>query len=166
MKASIVYKNLCVEKGKHKYIHEFIKFLNKNYPLERDVTITFLPKRIGLMSTGSRNQKSEINVLAKGRILRDILRTLSHEWVHEYQRTILNRDKGPNIGGKNEDEANAFAGRLVKMFEKEHPDLEEKMYESKTISNRVDLLNEQIILTQKETIKYPEELLQGFNIFD
>jgi hypothetical protein len=129
MKASIVYKNLCVEKGKHKYIHEFIKFLNKNYPLERDVTITFLPKRIGLMSTGSRNQKSEINVLAKGRILRDILRTLSHEWVHEYQLTILGRELGLDIGGINEDEANSIAAKLLKIFEKLHPEKEYMMYE-------------------------------------
>ena len=46
------------------------------------------------------------------------MRTLAHEWVHEYQLSVQGRKKGPNIGGKNEDEANAFAGRLVKMFEK------------------------------------------------
>jgi len=129
MKANVIYKNLCIDKGKHKYIHEFIKFLDKNYPLERDVTITFLPKRIGLMSTGSRNQKSEIKVLAKGRMLRDILRTLSHEWVHEYQLTILDREQGTDIGGINEDEANSIAAKLLKIFEKLHPEKEYMMYE-------------------------------------
>jgi hypothetical protein len=129
MKANVIYKNLCIDKGKHKYIHEFIKFLDKNYPLERDVTITFLPKRIGLMSTGSRNQKSEIKVLAKGRMLRDILRTLSHEWVHEYQLTILDREQGTDIGGINEDEANSIGAKLLKIFEKLHPEKEYMMYE-------------------------------------
>ena len=107
----------------------------------------------GDMSTGSRRGDNLIKVLAKGRLNRDIMRTLAHEWVHEYQMTILNRKPGPNIGGKNEDEANAFAGRLVKMFEKEHPELEEIMYESKNIEGRINLLSEQILITEKQHLK-------------
>ena len=57
------------------------------------------------------------------------MRTLAHEWVHEYQHGVLNREKGPDIGGKNEDEANAFAGQLIKMFEKKFPKDEDKMYD-------------------------------------
>ena len=59
---------------------------------------------------------------------RDILRTLSHEWIHEYERTILKFDKGPDIGGKNENIANAISGELVKKFEKIYPELEKKIY--------------------------------------
>jgi hypothetical protein len=60
---------------------------------------------------------------------RDILRTLAHEWIHEYQMTILNREMGPNIGGENEDEANAISAQLIKMFEKFYPEKEKFMYE-------------------------------------
>jgi hypothetical protein len=60
---------------------------------------------------------------------RDILRTLAHEWIHEYQMTILGRERGPDIGGTNEDEANAFSARLIKMFEKKFPYDEKYMYE-------------------------------------
>jgi hypothetical protein len=94
-------------------------------PIKNDVTINLLNKRIGDMTTGSRSSDNTIKVLTKGRINRDILRTLAHEWVHEYQRTILSRGKGPNIGGKNEDEANAFAGSILKKFEKRFPNFEE-----------------------------------------
>ena len=94
----------------------------------------------GDMSTGSRRGDNLIKVLAKGRLNRDIMRTLAHEWVHEHQMTILGREPGPNIGGQNEDEANAFAGRLVKIFEKENPELEKIMYESKRIEGRINLL--------------------------
>jgi hypothetical protein len=112
-----------------KIYQEFIKFLQDILPIKNDVTINLLNKRIGDMTTGSRSSDNTIKVLTKGRINRDILRTLAHEWVHEYQRTILNRGKGPDIGGKNEDEANAFAGSILKKFEKKFPNFEEKMYE-------------------------------------
>jgi len=105
------------------------------------------------MSTGSRRGDHLIKVLAKGRLNRDIMRTLAHEWVHEYQMTILGRKHGPNIGGVNEDEANAFAGQIVKKFEKKHPDLEELMYEHKGIEGKVSLLSEQILLNEKQLIK-------------
>jgi hypothetical protein len=81
------------------------------------------------MTTGKRNTEDELFVLSKNRMNRDILRTLAHEWVHEYQRTILKRSKGPDIGGKNEDEANAFSGAIMKKYEKNFPKDEEKMYE-------------------------------------
>jgi hypothetical protein len=60
---------------------------------------------------------------------RDILRTLAHEWIHEHQRTILKRGQGPNIGGRNENEANSGAGILMKKFEKSFPDTEEQIYQ-------------------------------------
>ena len=81
------------------------------------------------MTTGLRNENSEIFVLSKGRMNRDILRTLTHEWIHEYQRTILNRDRGGDIGGKNEDEANAKSGSIIKKYEKSHPKDVDKMYD-------------------------------------
>jgi hypothetical protein len=129
MEIKIVYKENSVEKRKHKYIQDFIKFLFENYPLKKNLEIIFLSKRVGNMTTGSRNQKNEIRILAKGRMMRDTLRTLAHEWVHEYQIDVMGRKIGPDIGGINEDEANSIAGKLLKIFEKKHPEKEYMMYE-------------------------------------
>ena len=129
MKASVNYKNANLSKDKMEFYNKFIKFLQKEYPLKKDITIYFLGEREGKMTTGNRNDKNELKVLCKNRMSRDILRTLGHEWVHEYQLTILDRDHGPDIGGENEDEANAFAGQMMKKFEKKYPHEEDKMYD-------------------------------------
>lgn len=129
MQVKIIYKGHSVGKGKHNYIQDFIKFLNENYPINKNISIQFLPSRVGKMTTGSRNQIGEIKVLAKGRMLRDILRTLAHEWIHEYQMDVLKRDLGPDIGGINEDEANSISAQLLKIFEKKYPEKEYMMYE-------------------------------------
>lgn len=152
MKVNVKYSDNKFSKTHKELVNNFIKFLQKEFPLKEDLKIEFLGKRYGEMSTGSRTSKSLIKVLVDGRLNRDIFRTLAHEWVHEHQRTILKREHGPDIGGQNEDEANAFAGRLIKMFEKEYPNLESKMYESK-IEQRLDLLTESILLKEKESIK-------------
>ena len=129
MKVRVINKGGALDKKNYKLYEKFIKFLQTKIPLKKEVKIILTKERIGKMTTGSRTPKNEMMILTKKRINRDILRTLAHEWVHEYQRTILKRPHGPNIGGINEDEANAFAGQLMKIFEKKYPSLEEKMYE-------------------------------------
>ena len=129
MKVTITHRNSGIPEKDYKLIDLFLRFLQKQYPLKQDLKIIFLSERTGKMTTGSRNENNEIKVLTKGRIYRDILRTLAHEWVHEYQRDILNWKHGPDIGGRNEDMSNSEAGALMKMFEKIYPDLEDKMYE-------------------------------------
>jgi len=152
MKVSIKYENPDI-KNRKDFVKKFISLLQEEYPLKNDLKIMFLNGRKGEMSTGSRRGDHLIKVLAKGRLNRDIMRTLAHEWVHEYQMTILGREHGPNIGGINEDEANAFAGQIVKKFEKKYPELEELMYEHKGIEGKVSLLSEQILLNEKQSIK-------------
>ena len=131
------------------FINKFIKLLQREFPLKNDVKIFFLNQQKGEMSTGSRRSDNTIKVLVGDRMNRDIMRTLAHEWVHEHQMDVLKRKKGPDIGGKNEDEANAFAGRLIKMFEKENPEMEQLMYEHKGINNKLLILETQILLEQK-----------------
>jgi Fe-Mn family superoxide dismutase len=116
MDIKITYSDKILNDQK-KLIDDFIDFLKKEHPLKNDLEIEFLEKRTGKMTTGSRTSEGKLKILVKDRINRDILRTLAHEWVHEYQRTVLKRKKGPNIGGENEDEANALSGSLVKKFE-------------------------------------------------
>ena len=128
MVVTIKHKKSGVDENHFGLYDKFIGFLQEEYPVKNDVVINFVSERIGKMTTGSRHGNNELYILTKGRINRDILRTLAHECVHEYQRTILKYKKGPNIGGKNEDMANAEAGSLMKKFEKKYPKLEKKMY--------------------------------------
>ena len=154
MKVSIKYLKSDIPKKDYKLFEDFIKFLSKKLPLVDDIEIVFTGERYGKMSTGSRTNKHILKILAKNRLNRDIMRTLAHEWVHEYQHGVLDRDKGPDIGGKNEDEANAFAGQIVKMFEKDYPNYEKTIFEGfKSISNKLDIISEQIVLKEKENIQ-------------
>ena len=100
-----------------------IPVLQKDASLYKIKTIGFLP------GSAMHITSSAVKALTKGRIYRDILRTLSHEWVHEYQRDVLKWKHGPDIGGRNEDMANSEAGALMKMFERLYPGFEDKMYE-------------------------------------
>ena len=92
MKITIKHIDSDVPKENYEFYNDFIQYLQKSYQLKNNIIIKFVGKRVGGMTTGQRNTQNELIILSKGRMNRDILRTLAHEWVHEYQRTILNRD--------------------------------------------------------------------------
>ena len=129
MKVTVVHQDKDRASRNKGVCDRFIKFLFSQCPLKHDLKIFFLKNRIGEMSTGSRSENHVIKVLTKNRINRDILRTLAHEWVHEYQMDVMKRERGQDIGGKNENEANALSGSLIKKFEKKFPNFEDTMYE-------------------------------------
>jgi hypothetical protein len=128
MKITIKHKDSDIPKENYDFFNNFIKYLQKNYPLKQNITIVFVGKRVGGMTTGARTENDELCILSKGRMNRDILRTLAHEWYHEYDRTILKNPKGPNIGGKSEDDANSESGAVIKKYEKDNPSDVKKMY--------------------------------------
>jgi Fe-Mn family superoxide dismutase len=153
MKASIKHNNSGIDKKNYNLFEDFINFLQKKFPLKNDIKITFMGDRSGKMTTGSRSVEYGLKILSKGRLNRDIMRTLAHEWVHEYQMSVLGREIGQDIGGQNEDEANAESGKLIKMFEKEYPEYDKTIFEGfKIISKKLDLISEQLLLTEKENI--------------
>jgi hypothetical protein len=108
------------------------------------------------MTTGSRTNKNKLKILVKGRLNRDVLRTLAHEWSHEHQRTILKRKKGKDIGGKNEDEASAQASQEMKKFEKNNKSKEKSIYKpfSKKNIRTIHLKHKR---PQSETFKFPKK---------
>lgn len=128
MKVTIKHNDSDVPKENYDFFNDFIKYLQKKYPLKHDLTIIFVGERKGSMTSGQRNNKGELLILSKDRMNRDILRTLAHEWYHEYDRTVLGSPKGPDIGGHSEDDANAEAGKVLKQYEKSNPKNEKKMY--------------------------------------
>lgn len=128
MEVCFKFKKNSLSENKLDIIKSFILFLNKEYPLKKDITIVFTDKSESGMTTGS-NKKSVLKVLFNGRMLIDVLRTLAHEWIHEHQFQY-NRKKGSeDIGGPDEDEANAESGKLLKLFNKKNPNKEDFLYE-------------------------------------
>lgn len=113
-------------------IKSFLEFLQNKIPVVNDIEIIFLNKRQEGMTTGVRKPHGKINVLSKNRMLIDIMRTIAHEWVHEYQSQILGISKKnkkiKDIGGTEENMANALSGVFIKQFQKNNPDFESQMY--------------------------------------
>jgi len=129
MKISIIHIKSGIDQKYTKLYDTFIRFLQKEFPLKHNLKIYFLGDRMGHMTTGARTPDSDLKILSKGRLNRDILRTIAHEWVHEYDTTILKKPRTGDVGGENENKANSESGRLVKLFEQTHPDFEEWLYE-------------------------------------
>lgn len=120
-------KNLFDEK-QMEVLKSFIDYLHKEIPLE-DVNVEFVNQRQGTMTTGVRQQNGTLKILAGGRMLLDVLRTLSHEWVHEGQHQILGWEiEGDEIGGPYENQANSLAGVYLKKFQVNHPEFMEILY--------------------------------------
>lgn len=108
-----------------------MQFLQSELPLKNDIVINFLEDREKKMTTGVR-RREKIEVLCGGRLLIDVMRTLAHEWTHEFQHQKLKLDdtkKHQDIGGPVENMANALAGIMLKKFNKEHPQHEKSIYE-------------------------------------
>jgi len=112
-------------------IKTFIEFIQGETPLKKDVHIMFVDTRDGHMTTGVRRTHHKIKVLARERLLIDVLRTVAHEWVHEYQHQELGlkeKTKIKDIGGPEENMANVLSGVFMKKFQKEYPEMDEILY--------------------------------------
>jgi hypothetical protein len=133
MKVCIKKNNSEISDEQLEVISAFVKFLQSQIPLSSDIQINFTDNQKETGTTGVRMPGSNISVLSKGRMLVDILRTLSHEWVHEFQYQKLglaDNAKIQNIGGPEENMSNVLSGIFIKKFDKQNPDFKDKLYES------------------------------------
>jgi hypothetical protein len=124
IKADILDDNLDI-------IIDFIKYVNKFLKLTKNIRIDLVDKKTNDMTTGVRESKHHIKVLCKDRMLVDILRTIAHELVHEFQHQKLGvkeADRVKEVGGKIENQANALSGSILKKFVLTHKDLEKLLY--------------------------------------
>ena len=129
MKLCLKFEKGTLEKYQIDIIKNFILLLQEKLTLTGDLTIKFLSERKGKMTTGSfKNKTNEIKVLSKGRMLADILRTLSHEWAHCYDHQKLKIKDRKEVGGEAEDFANEKSGEITKKFIKSHPKLHKKIF--------------------------------------
>jgi hypothetical protein len=126
MKVNLYDKSSGLGSEQISVIQDFLRFCQKNSPLKKDVDIQLLGERFGKMTTGS-EILGRIKVLAGGRMLIDILRTIAHEWVHEFARQRNIKLQGFNTVSQ-ENFANSEAGIMIRMYEKSNPQLTELLY--------------------------------------
>ena len=123
-------KNFPVEGGKE-LVKSFCEFLQSQVPLTNDINVEFLDTRQGSMTTGIRYPGSKIQVLSSGRLPIDVLRTISHEWIHEFQTQKLGVDDTKpikDIGGDEENMCNILTGVFIKQFEQGNPEFDGVLY--------------------------------------
>ena len=112
-------------------VKKFVEFIQTELPLKKDIHITFVPERNVKMTTGVRFPKGKLFVLTGNRMLIDVLRTLAHEWVHEFQHQkmgLKDNTKIQNIGGPEENMCNILSGIFIKKFDKEFPNYSKLLY--------------------------------------
>ena len=126
MKVNLYDKSSGLGSEQINVVQDFLRFCQKNSPLKKDIDIQLLGERFGKMTTGS-EILGRIKVLAGGRMLIDILRTIAHEWVHEFARQRNIKLQGFNTQSQ-ENYANTEAGIMIRMYEKSNPQLTELLY--------------------------------------
>ena len=126
MKVNLYDKSSGLGSEQINVVQDFLRFCQKNSPLKKDIDIQLLGERFGKMTTGS-EILGRIKVLAGGRMLIDILRTIAHEWVHEFARQRNIKLQGFNTQSQ-ENYANTEAGIMIRMYEKSNPQLTALLY--------------------------------------
>ena len=126
MKVNLYDKSSGLGSEQINVVQDFLRFCQKNSPLKKDIDIQLLGERFGKMTTGS-EILGRIKVLAGGRMLIDILRTIAHEWVHEFARQRNIKLQGFNTVSQ-ENYANSEAGIMIRMYEKSNPQLTALLY--------------------------------------
>lgn len=165
MKVSIKKIDKSLDEKNTLAIKKFLNFLQNKLSLTDDVKFVFVGKRNGNMTTGVRLPKHTIHVLSKGRLLIDILRTISHEWVHEFQHQkmgLKDTDKVKDIGGPEENMANILSGIFIKQFQKKYPELDKITYNESILPK--SNCKRGFLKIIKENPDYMNEL--GFKNFD
>lgn len=116
-----------LDDNKKEKLDKFVKFVSKDLGLKKTPKIVIQNGKKDLKTTANYDYRAEekvIKVNAKNRMLVDVMRSVAHEMVHhkQYEQGRLETPP-PDIGGEIEDEANAKAGALIKMFAKEEKTL-------------------------------------------
>ena len=115
---------------------QFILFCANKLPIEGEFEVHLVNSRephnistTALYEVGNNCCK----VYAKNRALADVMRSVAHEMTHMMQDQIGILNGGPirDAGGFHEDQANAKAGELIKLFAKSKPG-RKAIYEAKS----------------------------------
>jgi len=140
MKKLRISKSLNMCSRSRALASDFILFCAKKLPIDGNYLIQLVDDRqsFDIQTTAVYFiGNNKVVIYCKNRALVDILRSIAHEMVHMMQDEQGMID-GPvqDAGGFHEDQANAKAGELIKLYAKSSPS-RKKIYESIKRSGKV-----------------------------
>jgi Zn-dependent peptidase ImmA (M78 family) len=108
-------------------INKFLNFVKDDLELTKPFKLTLTTNKDGIRTTAVYNHvENTITIYIKNRALVDVLRSIAHELVHHLQNQRGELDGTKNEGDDGspwENEANARAGKLIRMFGREYPNI-------------------------------------------
>lgn len=108
-------------------IDKFIRFVVDNLSLEIPFKVILTKDKKDITTTAVYYpDDSLIKIYIKNRALVDILKSIGHEMVHHKQKQLGELKNNPNAGNDGspqENEANAKAGELIRIFGKQNPEI-------------------------------------------
>ena len=105
-----------IAEANERTIRDFVDFAAQELGLENSPNVRLVPVREEGMTTASYcPEDMSIRVVCGNRATFDICRSIAHEMVHQMQDESGDELDG-ETGSPCEDEANAIAGRLVRMY--------------------------------------------------
>lgn len=119
------FKGYLLEEKQKARINHFVDFAASQLGLERKPNIIMLSKREPEMTTASYDLGSgDMKVLCGHRAVFDICRSIAHEMVHQKQHQEIDDPSklDGSTGSPHENEANALAGKLIRIYGKENPE--------------------------------------------
>ena len=104
-------------------LKDFVIFTKNHLGLKNAPKIVVQNGRKDLKTTANYDYtkpEKVVKINAKNRMLVDVMRSIAHELVHhrQFEQGRLGV-KPPDIGGEIEDEANAVAGQIIKLYAQE-----------------------------------------------
>ena len=105
---------------------DFISFASDHLKLKDKPKVKFVQEKEPDMSSACYNiGDKSIKILSKDRRFMDIARSVAHEMVHQQQHEKIGDPSklDGSTGSPHEDEANAVAGRIIRMYGKKNPEL-------------------------------------------
>jgi len=126
-------KNLNYANDKKNLASDFVLFCAESLPIEGEFEVYLVTNRKahGITTTAVYECGNNVcRIYAKNRAFADVLRSIAHEMTHMMQDEMgLITGKIRDAGGFHEDQANARAGELIKLFAKSRKD-RKQIYES------------------------------------
>jgi len=111
-------------------VQKFMDFVIDNLGIDGKVNVVLTNHKNDIKTTAYYDYtKPLIKIYIKNRAIVDILRSIAHEMVHHMQMQRGELKNNPNAGDDGtpqENEANAKAGELIRIFGRQNP----KIYES------------------------------------
>jgi hypothetical protein len=108
-------------------VQKFIDFVIDNLGIDGKVNVVLTNHKDDIRTTAYYDYtKSLIKIYIKNRALVDILRSTAHEMVHHKQMQRGELKNNPNAGddgSPQENEANAKAGELIRIFGRQNPEI-------------------------------------------